>query len=67
MSRFHGPQAGDKQDRGPNRRRGPKGALASLRITRRAQAEGRNEAYQAAKAAKAAGKKDGDGSTPEGA
>lgn len=27
MSTFHGPQPGEKTDRGPNRKRGPKGAM----------------------------------------
>lgn len=43
MSRFHGPQPGEKADRGPNRTNGPKGVMARLRQLKADEAEARNE------------------------
>lgn len=46
MSRFHGPQAGHKTDRG-NRRNGPKGVMRQHRQILREEAEARQVAYDA--------------------
>lgn len=43
MSVFHGPQPGEKTDRGPNRRKGPKGALRMHRALLHEEAVARAE------------------------
>lgn len=43
MSRFHGPQPGYKLDRGPSRKKGPKGARRLDRIRKRQEAEARQK------------------------
>ena len=45
MPQFTGPQPGYKMDRGPNRKKGPKGAMKMLRKIKREEAEERQQQY----------------------
>lgn len=43
LSRFHGPQPGQKLDRGPNHKKGPKGVRKMDNIKKRQEAEARQK------------------------
>ena len=49
MPQFTGPQPGYKMDRGPNRKKGPKGAMKMLRKIKREEAEERQKQNRANK------------------